>query len=121
MAPDAKAVFKKERSIQFRKDRPATAKSARRGAGASAASGGAPRTAGLSAADAALFEELRAERMKIAKTLGVPPYVLFPDTTLIAMANERPGSADEMLAISGVGQAKLERYGDALLEVIGRG
>ncbi len=89
MAPDAKAVFKKERSIQFRKDRPATAKSARRGAGASAASGGAPRTAGLSAADAALFEELRAERMKIAKTMGVPPYVVFPDTTLTAMANGR--------------------------------
>ncbi|MBZ5758620.1 MULTISPECIES: DNA helicase RecQ [Rhizobium] len=121
LTPDAKAVFKKERSIQFRKDRPATAKSARRGAGASAASGGAPRTAGLSAADAALFEELRAERMKIAKTLGVPPYVVFPDTTLIAMASERPGSADEMLAISGVGQAKLERYGDAFLAVIGRG
>ena len=59
--------------------------------------------------------------MKIAKTLGVPPYVVFPDTTLIAMASERPGSADEMLAISGVGQAKLERYGDAFLAVIGRG
>ncbi|WFR94136.1 DNA helicase RecQ [Rhizobium tumorigenes] len=121
LTPDAKAVFKKERSIQFRKDRPATGKSARRGAGASGAGGGAPRTAGLSAADAALFEDLRAERMKIAKTLGVPPYVVFPDTTLIAMASERPGSADEMLAISGVGQAKLERYGDAFLAVIGRG
>jgi ATP-dependent DNA helicase RecQ len=123
LTAEAKSVFKKERSIQFRKDRPTTGKAARRGASASGsgASGGAPRTAGLSAADAALFEALRAERMKIAKTLGVPPYVVFPDTTLIAMASERPGNADEMLAISGVGQAKLERYGDAFLAVIGRG
>jgi ATP-dependent DNA helicase RecQ len=122
LTPEAKAVFRKERSIRFRKDRPATGKAARRGAGAgSGASGGAPRTAGLSSSDAALFEELRAERMKIAKTLGVPPYVVFPDTTLIAMASERPGNAEQMLAISGVGQAKLERYGDAFLAVIGRG
>ena len=120
LTADAKAVFRKERTISFRKDRPTTGKNARR-SGSSGSSGGAPRTAGLSAADTALFEALRAERMKIAKALGVPPYVVFPDTTLIAMASERPGNEAEMLTISGVGQAKLERYGAAFLGVIREG
>lgn len=115
LTADAKAVFRKERTIRFRTDRPTKGKSARRG-GASA--GGAPRTAGLSGADTTLFEALRAERMKIAKALGVPPYVVFPDTTLLAMSSERPGNEEQMLAISGVGQAKLERYGEAFLAVI---
>jgi ATP-dependent DNA helicase RecQ len=48
----------------------------------------------------------------------VPPYVVFPDTTLISFATERPGSRKALLDISGVGQAKLERYGDAFLAVI---
>jgi ATP-dependent DNA helicase RecQ len=119
LTADAKAVFRKKRTISFRKDRPTTGKSARRTG--SSSGGGAPRTAGLSAADTALFEALRAERTKIAKALGVPPYVVFPDTTLIAMASERPGNEAEMLAISGVGQAKLERYGEAFLGVIREG
>jgi ATP-dependent DNA helicase RecQ len=50
--------------------------------------------------------------------LGVPPYVVFPDTTLIAFATERPHNHDALLGISGVGQSKLERYGDAFLDVI---
>ena len=65
-----------------------------------------------------LFEALRAERTAIARSLGVPPYVVFPDTTLIAFATERPRTHKEMLNISGVGQSKLERYGDAFLDVI---
>lgn len=65
-----------------------------------------------------LFEALRSARMAIAKELSVPPYVVFPDTTLVAFATERPTSHDAMLSISGVGQSKLERYGDAFLAVI---
>ena len=65
-----------------------------------------------------LFEALRRERMTIAKALGVPPYVVFPDTTLIALATDRPGSEDALLAISGIGPAKLEKFGDAFLAVI---
>jgi ATP-dependent DNA helicase RecQ len=114
LEPEARAVFKRERQVFFRKDRPTSGKSARRGA----TGGGAPRTSNLSAADTALFEALRAERMSIAKSLGVPPYVVFPDTTLISFATERPGSRKALLDISGVGQAKLERYGDAFLAVI---
>ncbi len=50
--------------------------------------------------------------MELAKEQGVPPYVVFPDTTLIALATERPMDEDEMLGISGIGQSKLERYGE---------
>ncbi|MDP3527655.1 MAG: HRDC domain-containing protein, partial [Hoeflea sp.] len=61
---------------------------------------------------------LRAARMAIAKELSVPPYVVFPDTTLVAFATERPTDREALLSISGVGQSKLERYGDAFLKVI---
>ncbi|TAX73010.1 DNA helicase RecQ [Rhizobium leguminosarum] len=111
LEPEARAVFKQERQVFFRKDRPASerrTKKAERG----------ERKSALSGADGSLFEALRAERMAIAKSLGVPPYVVFPDTTLIAFATEKPRSRKELLAISGVGQAKLERYGDAFLEII---
>jgi ATP-dependent DNA helicase RecQ len=66
----------------------------------------------------ALFECLRALRREIASTQGVPAYVVFPDATLAGMAQSRPHTRAELLAVSGVGQAKLERYGDAFLNAI---
>ncbi len=111
LEPDARAVFRHEREVRFRKDRPTSAKAAK-GARASSA-----RTA-LEGSDLELFEALRAKRTAIAKELSVPPYVIFPDTTLIGFATERPESRDDLLGISGVGQSKLERYGDVFLEVI---
>ncbi len=113
LEPEARAVFKREREVRFRKDRPTTGKAAR---GASPSSANAK--AALQGEDMALFEALRAARTAIAKELAVPPYVVFPDTTLVAFATERPTSRDGLLGISGVGQSKLERYGDAFLEVI---
>jgi ATP-dependent DNA helicase RecQ len=110
----ARAVFKREVEVRFRKDRPTTGKAARGSSSARAASA----KAGLDQADQDLFEALRARRMELARDQGVPPYVVFPDTTLIALATERPMDEDEMLGISGIGQSKLERYGDAFLEVI---
>lgn len=110
----ARAVFKREVDVRFRKDRPTTGKAARGASSARAASA----RAGLDGADLELFEALRARRMELARDQGVPPYVVFPDTTLIALATERPMDEDEMLGISGIGQSKLERYGDAFLEVI---
>jgi ATP-dependent DNA helicase RecQ len=109
----ARAVFKREVDVRFRKDRPTTGKAAR-----AQSSRTAQAKAGLDQADQALFEALRARRMELAKEQGVPPYVVFPDTTLIALATERPMDEDEMLGISGIGQSKLERYGEAFLEVI---
>ncbi len=65
-----------------------------------------------------LFEELRAVRRRLADERNVPPYVVFSDATLLAMAAARPTTEAEMLAISGVGPKKLTTYGDDFLEVI---
>ena len=68
--------------------------------------------------DTALFEELRALRRRIASDDGVPPYVVFGDTTLQQMAHYIPQSEDSLSSISGVGAVKLHRYGDRFLRVI---
>ncbi len=57
-------------------------------------------------------------RRELAAATGVPPYVVFHDATLRAMAAERPRSLDELGRISGVGTRKLEAYGDAFLNVL---
>ena len=74
--------------------------------------------AGVEAADAPLFEALRAWRRERAAEQRVPPYVIFHDATLSAIARERPGSADELAKVSGVGQSKLKRYGADVLKVV---
>ncbi|GAB3816193.1 DNA helicase RecQ [Pontibacter rugosus] len=66
----------------------------------------------------ALFEKLRALRKSIADENGVPPYVVFTDTTLQEMAAEKPTNKIAMLAISGVGAQKFERYGDTFITEI---
>ncbi|WP_143239383.1 DNA helicase RecQ [Agrobacterium rosae] len=68
--------------------------------------------------DAALFQALRERRMEIARTQNLPPYVIFHDKTLIELAGARPTSRAEMAKVPGVGEAKLDRYGPAFLEVI---
>jgi ATP-dependent DNA helicase RecQ len=73
---------------------------------------------GLDEGTAALFEHLRALRLTIAREEGVAAYVVFPDRTLIDMANLRPATPDDMAAVQGVGAAKLKRYGDVFLQAI---
>lgn len=65
--------------------------------------------------DKVLWEELRIIRKKLADDQGVPPYVIFHDATLMEMVRFKPENPQEMLTISGVGQSKLERYGDAFM------
>jgi ATP-dependent DNA helicase RecQ len=65
------------------------------------------------------WEALRALRRKLAEEHGVPPYVIFPDSTLLEMLRSQPTSLAEMATVSGVGARKLERYGEAFLEVLG--
>jgi ATP-dependent DNA helicase RecQ len=65
-----------------------------------------------------LFNSLREARRKLATDLGVPPYVIFHDSTLRAIAEQKPASLSELSQIQGVGAVKLERYGRALLEVL---
>ncbi|MQU28968.1 DNA helicase RecQ [Pseudomonas helleri] len=64
------------------------------------------------------WEALRALRRKLAEEHGVPPYVIFPDSTLLEMLRSQPGTLSEMATVSGVGARKLERYGEAFLEVL---
>ena len=65
-----------------------------------------------------LFEALRARRRELAATAGVPPYVIFHDSTLREMAALKPTTRHALERVSGVGAAKLERFGDAFVEVI---
>ena len=67
-------------------------------------------TEGWEGVDRELFEELRVLRLEIARRRRVPPYVIFHDTTLKQMAALRPADPEALLAIGGVGQAKLARY-----------
>jgi ATP-dependent DNA helicase RecQ len=68
--------------------------------------------------DAGLFETLRNLRRQLASERGVPPYLLFNDTTLRDMARVRPGSPDALLSIRGVGERKLADLGDRFLQAI---
>ena len=68
----------------------------------------------------ALFQRLRELRKSIADQQGVPAYIVFSDKTLRAMAEARPSTPQELLTISGVGPLKLERYGEAFMEALGR-
>ncbi len=72
----------------------------------------------LSGRQAVLFERLRALRKELASRQGVPPYVVFSDSTLRDMCERMPRSEDEMLEVAGVGQAKLARYGSDFLGAI---
>lgn len=68
--------------------------------------------------NAELFEKLRALRKSIADAEQVPAYIVFSDAVLRAMAASVPTTERELLAISGVGPAKLERYGARFLELL---
>ena len=68
--------------------------------------------------DETLFELLRKLRLRLAKEEGMPPYIVFSDKTLVDMVNKCPKTIDEFLDVSGVGQAKAEKYGDEFIGAI---
>ena len=68
--------------------------------------------------DERLFQKLRELRMVIAREIGKPPYIVFSDKSLRDMARVRPTTNAQMLGISGVGEVKMQRYGERFLEVI---
>jgi ATP-dependent DNA helicase RecQ len=109
LSEEARQVFKGERKITLRRDRPRRATETRRALQNAVA---------LPAAAQSLFDALRAERAAIAKSQGVPPYVVFHDSTLRDMALERPQTMAELGTISGVGESKLKRYGAEFLAVL---
>jgi len=75
-------------------------------------------TAELAPADQELFEKLRAWRAGEAREQGVPAYIVFGDATLRAVATERPTTLAQAGGITGIGEAKLQKYGEALIDVV---
>jgi len=76
------------------------------------------RTAPIAPADEALWQALREARMALAKKQGVPPYVVFHDTTLRELVQLKPTRIEEMERIQGIGERKLRKYGEAFLQVV---
>ena len=76
------------------------------------------RSPGSGSADSELFEKLKTVRFELASEAGVPAYIVFSNATLSDMCEKMPASIEELLAVSGVGQVKAERYGSAFLDAI---
>lgn len=106
MTEAAKPILKGEAQINLRKD--TLRKATRRPAVKMM----------VSEEDAPMLSALKAKRRALAEAARVPAYVIFPDRTLIEMAEKRPTTLDDMARIGGVGAKKLERYGDTFLEVV---
>jgi ATP-dependent DNA helicase RecQ len=68
--------------------------------------------------ESGLWDSLRSTRARLAREQGVPAYVIFHDATLLEMLREQPQTLDQLGAISGVGAAKLNRYGQAFLQAL---
>ncbi|MBN9536905.1 MAG: DNA helicase RecQ [Reyranella sp.] len=105
-------VLKGEAKIELRKDLTVPKAGARRDRRAAAAA------VIVDDADAVLLDSLKALRTRLARAQNVPAYVVFSDRTLAELATHRPTTPGAMREIHGVGDAKLERYGTAFLEII---
>ncbi|MEV1172401.1 RQC domain-containing protein, partial [Nonomuraea sp. NPDC049784] len=112
LTDDSAAVLRGQREVLLRRDtlRPVRAKVA--------SSSKAQAVVELSAEAAPIFERLRSWRAATAKEQGVPAYVIFHDATLREIATARPSSTAELSGVNGVGENKLAKYGEQLLEVL---
>ncbi|WP_147126469.1 DNA helicase RecQ [Shimia ponticola] len=106
MTQTARPILRDEETITLRED---TIKAARSGPIVKALVG---------EEDAPLLSALKAKRRALAEAAKVPAYIIFNDSSLIQMAQQRPETLDQMAQISGVGAKKLERYGAEFLSVI---
>jgi ATP-dependent DNA helicase RecQ len=127
-------VLRGERQVMLRRDPPKVPSAAGSGrggrgagtGGASAGGAGAARRAAqgratpveLPAEAEPVFERLRAWRTAVAKEQGMPPYVIFHDATLRLIAASPPSTLDELRLINGVGETKLTRYGQQILDLL---
>ena len=110
LTPDSAEVLGRRREVMLRREPERSARVSTRGAKSVAAD--------LSGAQAAVFERLRGWRAETAKQQGVPAYVIFHDATLKQIAERHPGTLTELGRISGIGDNKLTKYGDAVLAVL---
>jgi ATP-dependent DNA helicase RecQ len=105
-----RAVLRGEQRIALRRERISAA--------TTSAASSKRRHVDIEPADRELWQALRSCRKRLADEHGVPPYVIFNDATLRDMLAQRPTTPSAMLSVSGVGDVKLERFGDDFLEVI---
>ena len=106
LTESCRPVLRGEATLQLRRERAAATRASRK------------QVLDISQQDLPLWHALKACRKKLADDNGVPPYVVFHDATLRDMLLQRPTTPSALLAVSGVGDSKLERYGEAFLEVI---
>jgi len=116
LTPASRPVLKGEQSVEMRRTAPRV-KRARKSAAAPS-----PRaTAPASSSDAERLSRLKTWRLVEARRQAVPAYVILHDATLAEIARQQPRDLDTLAEIPGIGARKLERYGRALLEVLGEG
>jgi ATP-dependent DNA helicase RecQ len=113
LTEESRPVLRGERSVKLRRDPERPAKTRSRSSRASQVE--------LPAEAATVFERLRAWRGATAKEQGVPAYVIFHDATLREVATQAPASLAELATISGVGENKLAKYGQGVLEAVAGG
>ncbi len=130
LTPSSREVLRGERQVRLRRtvERVSLARSRRRvdrtrvsAAQADRALGNGGRSAPAEAEiDESLYQTLRAWRLQVAREHGVPAYAVFHDATLEELARRRPRTTEELRTVSGIGAAKLERYGARVLELVQR-
>lgn len=109
----SRPVLKGEQSLHLRKEElraPSTKKSAKK----------SDKKSQIAPEDQALWEDLRECRKQLSEEYNVPPYLIFHDATLKEMLETMPTSHSELLAITGIGESKLEKYGDEFLGIVRR-
>jgi ATP-dependent DNA helicase RecQ len=111
LSETCRPLLRGEVSLELRKElKPQTV--------ARSSGGGSPASQLVRGDEREQWEALRTLRRKLAEEHAVPPYVIFPDSTLLEMLRSQPASMADMGRVSGVGARKLERYGAAFLEVL---
>ncbi len=113
LTPAARPVLRGEQEVWLRRDADPAKRKAQRAERKTKS-----REPFAGANEDSLWLALKAKRTELAREQGVPPYVIFHDSTLLEILNQRPATLTELGKISGVGQNKLARYGDEFLRVI---
>jgi ATP-dependent DNA helicase RecQ len=114
LTESSRGVLKGETRVMLREDRPG--KTGRKRDRARAAQAGG--TVAGASASSSLLASLRSWRSATAREHGVPAYVILHDATLEGIVFARPKSKDQLRSVSGIGDKKLEHYGNALLELV---
>ncbi len=111
-------ILKGEQVFDLRRDLSGSKKNAKKKAPASLSNTEAGEGPSSFQFDPVLWERLRSLRLELARNSSLPAYTVFNDRTLKELAARLPGTLEEMLNISGIGQAKLDKYGEVFLKVI---